>query len=135
DVHAGILAVQGSLLSDVTGHAGSIISGTGSIGDLTIHGGLAPGSSIGTLTVNGDFNMTATSVYAVDISADGTSDLVQVGGTARLDGTVRVIPLAGYRPGTPYTILTAANGLEGTEFNEAVWNEDYLFLLSPALSY
>ncbi|KXF78858.1 hypothetical protein ATN84_03600 [Paramesorhizobium deserti] len=115
NIRAGRLSVDGTLGGVLAVGAGSVLDGTGTIGSVTIAGTIAPGRSIGTLTVNGDYAQTAGSTYAVEVNAEGQSDLVDVTGTATLAGTVAVTPAAGtYKTGTRYTILSAAGGVSGS---------------------
>ena len=74
---------------------------------------LAPGNSIGLLTVQGNLTFTAASSYMVEVSPSN-ADRTNVMGTATLGGaTVN----ASFAPGTfvakQYTILNAAGGLSG----------------------
>lgn len=71
---------------------------------------VAPGASIGTLTVAGDVAFDAGSFFDVEVDATGNEDLLDVTGTATINGgTVRVAPASGsYAASTMYTILTAA---------------------------
>ncbi|WP_281406353.1 autotransporter outer membrane beta-barrel domain-containing protein, partial [Mesorhizobium sp. B1-1-5] len=76
----------------------------------------APGNSIGTLTVDGDYTQLAGSTYEAEIDPDGSSDLIDVTGAAGIEGgTVFALKApGGYDTGTRYTILTAAGGVTGT---------------------
>ena len=128
------LGVNGSLGGNVFVGQGGIVSGNGSIvGHLFSGGAVAPGNSIGTLTVAGNFSQNAAGVYAAKVVGSGQSDRINVGGTANLGGTVAVSALPGmaFAPSTTYTILNAAGGLNGTF---AAVNELYPFLQST-LSY
>ena len=128
------LGVNGSLGGNVFVGQGGIVSGNGNIvGHLFSGGAVAPGNSIGTLTVAGNFSQNAAGVYAAEVVGSGQSDRINVGGTANLGGTVAVSALPGmaFAPSTTYTILNAAGGLNGTF---AAVNELYPFLQST-LSY
>ena len=61
---------------------------------------MAPGNSIGTLNVNGNFVQNAGSTYQVEVNAAGQSDRINVSGTATINGgTVQVLAQSGsYRP-------------------------------------
>ncbi|MCA9471625.1 MAG: autotransporter domain-containing protein, partial [Nitrospira sp.] len=115
-ISAGRLEVNGSLVGPVTNQTGGTLSGIGQIGTFENFGQVAPGNSIGTLVVNGNFTSQANSEYEVEIDPNGNSDLIQVTGSATLNGgIVEVQPLgSGFIPGTDYTILTAAGGVSGT---------------------
>lgn len=116
-VNAGVLRVGGTVDGDVFIGANGTLRGTGRIGTLDLAGTLSPGNSPGTLTTTGDAIFRAGSFYDAELLANGTSDLLRVGGAARLEGgTVRVTtldPETQYRDGTRYTILSAAGGLIG----------------------
>ncbi len=114
--------------------SGGSLGGTGSFGDVNIlsGGSIAPGNSIGTLTV-GNITFDVGSTYEVEVDADGNSDLIDASGTATINGgRVSVLAQSGdYDPRTTYTILTAAGGRTGT-FTDVTSN---LAFLDPSLSY
>ncbi|CAN5878676.1 autotransporter domain-containing protein [soil metagenome] len=131
--NAGV-AVNGSLGGNVFAGTGGMVSGNGTIvGNLFNGGVVAPGNSVGTLTVTGNYSQNAAGAYATEVFGAGQSDRINVGGTATLGGTVFVTALPGmvFAPSTTYTILNATGGLNGTF---ASVNELYPFLLS-SLSY
>ncbi|MDP1961525.1 MAG: autotransporter domain-containing protein [Reyranella sp.] len=119
-VTGGRLAVNGSIASNVdVGPVGSL-AGSGTIaGTVTNRGILAPGNSIGTLTVTGSYTQAAGSTYQVETNAAGQADLTNVNGapgTATINGgTVQALAGPGvYAPSTTYTILNATGGVTGT---------------------
>ncbi len=131
-VSGGALAVNGSLASTVT-IAGGTLGGNGTIGGLAANSGvLAPGNSIGTLNVNGNFSQTG-GTYQVEVNAAGQSDKVNVTGTAAISGgTVAVQAQAGtYARNTTYTILTVNGGVSGAYTSVT---SNFAFL-TPSLSY
>ncbi|WP_210203160.1 autotransporter-associated beta strand repeat-containing protein [Bradyrhizobium sp. AC87j1] len=136
-VEAGRLSVNGSIASSsrVTVNAGGTLGGNGIVGPTFINGGaLAPGNSIGLLTVQGNLSFTAASSYMVEVSA-GKADRVNVTGSADLGGaTVH----ATFDPGSyvmrRYTIVNAAGGLDGSTFRSEV-NTDLPANFTPSLSY
>ncbi|MDQ0513404.1 autotransporter domain-containing protein [Ancylobacter amanitiformis] len=134
-VQAGLLQVNGSLGGPVSVLAGGTLGGSGTIGGLTVGSGgtVAPGTSPGTITVNGNVSFAAGSTYAAEMWADGTHDLIAATGTATLSGgTVSLLAQAGYEnPLATYTILSAQAGVAG-QFASVVSN--YAFI-SPSLSY
>ncbi|WP_155765320.1 autotransporter domain-containing protein [Mesorhizobium erdmanii] len=113
----GTLTVNGSIASSsmTTVEAGGRLGGTGTVGNVTVDGGtLAPGSSTGTLTVQGDLSMTSQSTYLVDVSP-ANATRVDVTGTASLNGaTLRTSYAAGSYVARQYTILTADGSVNGT---------------------
>ncbi|WP_298023861.1 autotransporter-associated beta strand repeat-containing protein, partial [uncultured Parasphingopyxis sp.] len=61
-VNGGSMIVHGVIVSDATVNAGARLGGSGTVGAVISAGGtLAPGASIGTLTVNGDLVLDAAS--------------------------------------------------------------------------
>jgi len=134
-VRGGQLALNGTLTSDVTVEAGAGLSGNGTMAGLSILGGaaIAPGNSIGTLHVTGNASFASNSTYRVELNSAGNSDLVDIDGTATIDGgLVQVIPIGGtYASLTTYTILTAAGGRTG-EFDDVTSS---LAFLDPSLEY
>jgi outer membrane autotransporter protein len=122
DVQAGRLAIDGSITSDTTVQSGASLGGHGTItGDVTNHGTLAPGNSIGTLTIDGNYSDSASSTMQVEINSAGTTpgvnnDLTVLNGTATLSGgTVNVQAASGgtYTVGSRYVFLEATS-LTGT---------------------
>lgn len=148
-VEAGRLIVDGSLAGRVVVVGQGILGGAGHIGALRMHEGgtLAPGDSIGALTVGGSTvlgedadsaRFERGSHFVVDISADGRSDQLKVAGKATLQGGVvsvrSEVPgaaldsfIAAAQRRLTYTFLTAGAGVEGS-FAEA--KTPYLFFRS-----
>ncbi len=94
NINAGILDVNGSLVSTVFVNAGGTLMGNGFIGGLVVGPGatVAPGNSIGTLTVNGNVTFLPGSFYQVEANAAGQSDKILASGAAALSGgTVQVL--------------------------------------------
>jgi outer membrane autotransporter protein len=127
----GLLSVaQGSLdaagnipMTTVVG-SGSTVFGTGTLGSLLNNGRVAPGNSVGTLAVTGNYEQQSTGTLDIEIKPDGSAnDLLAVGGTAQLAGTLTAqgengAPLTPAAAGTAtspqvYTILTASGGVSG----------------------
>ncbi|ABC77343.1 autotransporter outer membrane beta-barrel domain-containing protein [Syntrophus aciditrophicus] len=110
------------------------LSGIGTInGNVTNAGTLAPGNSIGQMTITGNYTHNAGAAYQVDVNAAGQSDRLVVTGTATLNGgAVDVLAQSGsYLQNTSYTILTAGGGVTGV-FGTVTSN---LAFLTPSLSY
>jgi fibronectin-binding autotransporter adhesin len=135
-VNAGTLSVNGSVSnSAVTVNNGGTLGGNGTLGTTSILSGgvLAPGNSIGTLTVNGNLSFATGSMYRVEVDAAGANDRINATGTATINGgTVDVQAGAGtYQASTQYTILNAAGGRTGN-FAGVTSN---LAFLTPTLGY
>ncbi len=115
-INTGTLRVNGSLGGMLTVGVNGRLMGSGTVGSMTVNGVLAPGNSIGILNANSNYISNAGSVYQVEINPDGRSDLVNVTGSATINGGgVEIIKEPGiYLAPTRYTIVTAAQGLSGT---------------------
>ncbi|QOZ42123.1 hypothetical protein XH89_00570 [Bradyrhizobium sp. CCBAU 53340] len=144
-VDAGTLTVDGSIATStlLTVNAGATLGGNGILGTVLVNGGtLAPGHSIGTLTI-GNLTMTAASAYLVQVSG-GSADKTIVTGLATLGGKVVVDPLAWVTTTTSYTIMTAGT-VSGTYSGVEIANNfarnarlsyvgnDVLLMLDPSL--
>ncbi len=104
-VNGGTLAVSGSISGSAVTLNGGTLGGIGTTGTVaSIGGALAPGASAGTLTVAA---LTLDSASALNfelatagIIGSGVNDLLSIGGSLTLDGTLNVTPLAGFDFGT-----------------------------------
>ncbi|KRA70628.1 hypothetical protein ASD78_17440 [Lysobacter sp. Root667] len=116
DVVGGKVVFNGRQLGGTTTvRTGGALGGSGHLGTTRVEGTIAPGNSIGTLTVDGDYTQAAGSVYQIELSAPSASDLLRVNGRAILEGgTVRVFHSPGtYLLGQSYRILSATSGVDG----------------------
>ncbi|WP_372055151.1 autotransporter outer membrane beta-barrel domain-containing protein [Tistrella mobilis] len=122
DVNEGGVRLDGRFTGDeMTVGAAGTLSGNGTIdGDLISEGQVAPGNSIGTITVTGDFTQTATGTLAMEYAADGAggtvTDRLVVGGAAMIEGgTLSLSSFDGSTPRYASTeLITAADGITGT---------------------
>lgn len=109
-VSRGTLLVNGSILSPVTVERGGALGGSGLVGnDVTVLAGgiYAPGNSIGTQTVTGNFILESGAVFEVEVEPSGTSDRTIVTGSVDLTGAIlKVLAAPGrYTPDTQYLIV------------------------------
>lgn len=118
-VNAGTLAVNSSIVSSsgVTVNSGGTLGGTGTVPGVRVGSGgtLAPGNSIGTLTVQGNLAFGAGSTYAVEVSR-GIADRTIVTGAATINGASTLqatFGLTTYYPRSS-TLLSADGGRTGT---------------------
>ena len=89
---------------------GGTLGGSGTLPGVTVASGatLAPGNSIGTITLTG-LTLAAGSTTAIEVQG-GLADRIQVTGHAALGGTLRLLPLGGpYNFNTPYILLQAGS--------------------------
>jgi len=136
-VYGGRLVVNGSIASSslVTVYEGGELGGNGVVSTTHIDGGtLAPGNSIGRLTVSGDLSLTGTSTYAVEVSASD-ADRVSVTGQASLgDATVAATFARDKYVMRRYTILSAEGGIGDSRFGTEL-TTDLPQSFTSALSY
>ncbi len=99
--------------SGLTVNAGATVGGNGTLPSTTINGTLAPGNSIGAITINGNLVLGAGSIYQVEVSPTA-ADRTNVTGTATLAGSAQLIFTPGAYSSNTYTILSAAGGRSGT---------------------
>lgn len=152
-VEEGALIVEGALAGAVAAYGQGRLGGNGSVGALAVGDGgtVAPGRSIGTLTVDGrdmsgggagTVRFEAGATLEVEIGADGRADqLAAAGKVSVLGGQVDVLAEQGGDPlapfvaasagGLSYPFLTAGEGVEG-QFEGA--SSPYAFF-SPTLAY
>ena len=137
-VNAGTLFVNGSIAnSAVTVNSGATLAGIGTVGATTINSGgiFAPGTSPGTMTVQGNLAFQSGAFYLVQVNpSTASSTNVTAGGSASLAGTVNAAFAAGTYVSRTYTILSAAGGLNGTTFN-ALATTNLPAGFTPSLSY
>ncbi|MBV8272248.1 MAG: autotransporter domain-containing protein, partial [Cupriavidus sp.] len=121
-VEGGDLVVNGFLgNSAVTMQRGTTLRGNGTVGRTSIVSGarIAPGNSIGTLTVNGAYTQAGGSTFQAQVDPSSTrSDRIHVNGTATL-APGAVLEVSKIAPGefsvnSNYTVLSATNGVTGT---------------------
>lgn len=99
----------------------------GIIADITNNGTIAPGYSIGTQTITGNYVQNAGGTLEIELSGDGTNDLLDITGTATLDGTARFsgFGTGGMAVGDTYTFIQTTGGVVG---GFATVEDDFLFL-------
>ncbi|MGE8275375.1 autotransporter domain-containing protein [Stenotrophomonas geniculata] len=114
-VNGGVVSFNGTQTGGTTTvGANGLLKGVGTLGNTRVDGIIAPGNSIGTLTINGNYVQGATGVYAAELVPGGGSDQLHVSGTAALDGTLAALPAPGvYYLGEQFNILRADGGVGG----------------------
>lgn len=118
-VSAGTLAVNGKLGGTADVQNGATLAGIGQVGSTTVHegGAIAPGNSIGTLTVAGDLTQQSGSTYQVELESTGARDHLAVTGAAQLDEGAVVnatkLDAARYELDRRYVVLSAEQGVTG----------------------
>ena len=124
-INGGRLIVDGSIASRNTYvNAGGLLGGRGIIGGNVFNSGVvSPGSSVATLTIKGNYTQSSAGTLVIEVAGKsaGQHDLLAVGGTANLDGTVRILNTGAVKlkRGDKITFLTAGGGVNGTFANES----------------
>ncbi|MBN9546773.1 MAG: autotransporter domain-containing protein [Alphaproteobacteria bacterium] len=118
EVSAGKLNVTGSIAaSHIFVDSGASLSGTGTVGAVTVASGGTLSPSVGTpgtLTVSGNLTLAPGSTYIDNFDPDSAS-LTAVSGSASINGSLVANAAPGtYSIGKRYTLLTAAGGVNGT---------------------
>ncbi len=117
-ITAGTLAINGGIT--IGSPSTFIIEEAGTLtGDANIYNGpvhnygiVAPGSSIGTITVTGDYTQETSGQLVTEIG-DGTSDLLDVTGEANISGGLDVQIAGELSDGETHTFLATGSGLYG----------------------
>lgn len=111
--NSGVFINNGTLDGGVTNDG--VLNGTGLIiGNVVNNGILAPGNSIGTLSVTGAVSMTPGSIYQAEIGATGVSDMLTVHGPIALGGTLQLVQTTvGVPLASSYSLLSATAGISG----------------------
>ncbi|MFV7425584.1 autotransporter outer membrane beta-barrel domain-containing protein, partial [Stenotrophomonas geniculata] len=91
-----------------------LLQGVGTLGNTRVDGTIAPGNSIGTLTINGNYVQGASGTYMAELAPGGRADRLHVTGTASLDGKLTALPEPGvYYLGEQFNVLRADGGISG----------------------
>jgi autotransporter-associated beta strand protein len=117
-VNAGTLDIEGSIVSATTVAAGATLTGTGTVGDVTIANGgqFAPGSGIpkSSMTITGNLALLSGAQYLAQLNPTDAS-FVDVKGTATLgNATVNLTYGSGTYVEKRYTLITADGGVKET---------------------
>jgi hypothetical protein len=106
---AGLTSLNGGSITSTSSFniLGGSVTGTGEIvGDILNQGGiLTPGFSPGTLTIDGDYTQGPDGRLLMEIAGFGAGefDVLNITGTAYLDGLLEITLLNGFLPTTDYT--------------------------------
>ncbi len=116
--NTGVLNLTGGASARAVTSSGTV-GGTGSIGVLTNAGVLAAGGTgeIGTLNITGNLQQQAGARLQLELGATG-SDLLAVGGSATLGGTLSLSVLSGQHlaRGRQFTVMTWGTRTAGSDF-------------------
>jgi len=129
-VQQGKLILDSTLSCPITVNSTAFLSGNGAMGSLQNNGTVIPGSSIGTLAINGDYTQSNQASLVIEIDdVPAISDKLRISGQADLDGTIILNPLPGlYEAGTTYTFIES-NSING-KFDALLETNPLDFLLN-----
>ena len=119
-VNGGSLIVDGSIASANTlVNLGGLLGGSGVIGGNLVNSGVvSPGSSPGTLTVNGNYTQNPSGTLRIEVAgaSPGQFDVLAVNGHASVAGTLQLVRVGDFNlsVGDQITFLTASSGVSGT---------------------
>ena len=117
NITGGRWYINGNVYNNENGTvmSGGILGGTGTLGKLNVTGGtLAPGSSIGTMTVDGNLTLGSGSTFEAEVANNETADKVVVTGAAAVNGTIRGKATELIKHSFTVPVIDAATGLTGT---------------------
>jgi outer membrane autotransporter protein len=107
-VDAGSLRVSGSLAGTLGVNPGGTLLGSGSVGDVSNRGRVAPGDSIGTLSA-ASYTQEASGELAIEVSAASADRLAVAGSVDLQGGTLAITPVGTFTNAGPYDIVTAGD--------------------------
>ncbi|NYT66257.1 autotransporter domain-containing protein [Alcaligenaceae bacterium] len=135
DITGGKLVVNGSIASSqlLTVGTDAALGGSGTVGDTVMYGRMAPGNSVGTLTVAGDYTQLPGSVFELELGADAIADQLVVNGQADIQGgMIEVRGLKASHLGRQFSFLEAnswgAQTFDNTNIDWAFVDMDAAFV-------
>jgi len=135
-VAAGTLLINGTMGHHTTGPLAVTVDTTGTLGgdgtitgNVTNSGTLAPGNSVGTLTIDGDYTHESGAVFSVEVDSFRADQLDVTGMVTANGGIVDVTPVGLVRDGYTYDIITSGSGLDGDGLDSDVVS------VSPVLTF
>ena len=126
---SGGINLNGSILGDLVGSAGTVFSGNAAVGgSLTTSGAISPGNSMGTITVTNNLVLNSGSETVIEIDPSASSTIAVGDNTTIASGAVLFIDedIGNYTAGTTYSILTTTTGTISQPFTSIV-TENPLF--------
>lgn len=98
---------------------GGRLGGTGTIaGPLTNNASLAPGNGgIGTLTINGNIKLAATSTNIFEVNGTTLAkDMIVAGGSVTYGGVLNIVPSGTFTNGQTFTLFSGAGATSASNF-------------------
>lgn len=135
DITGGKLVVNGSIVTSALLTVGkdATLGGSGSVGKTNMYGRIAPGNSVGTLTVAGDYTQLPGSVFEVELGPDASTDKLVVKGKADIQGgMIEVRGLRASHLGRQFSFMEAgswgAQSFDNTNIDWAFVDLDAAFI-------
>lgn len=135
DITGGRLVVNGSIATSALLTVGkdAALGGSGTVGKTQMSGRMAPGNSVGTLTVAGDYTQFSGSVFEVELGPDASTDKLVVNGKADIQGgMIEVRGLRASHLGRQFSFLEAsswgAQSFDNTDIDWAFVDLDAAFV-------
>ncbi|WP_267929914.1 autotransporter-associated beta strand repeat-containing protein [Paraburkholderia sp. ZP32-5] len=126
---------QAALGGSVAVDTGGTLRGHGTVlGNVGNSGTVAPGGSIGTLTIGGNYTQTNGATLAIEVSPTTASQL-KVNGSATLHGVLAITYDPGTYTATQYTLVSAGQGVSGAFDGTSSTGASNLGTLTPSLAY
>jgi autotransporter-associated beta strand protein len=107
-VNGGTLLVNGAQPQSAVSVNNATLGGTGRVGAVTVgvNGVLAPGTSVGTLRIDGNLTFAPTSTFRIEVGGAGASDMADVNGSVNLAGaSLEIASATGGRVGDVIVII------------------------------
>jgi autotransporter-associated beta strand protein len=117
-IRGGTLAINGKLTSDVIIDAGGTLAGSKNVvGKVVLNGGkIAPGNSIGTITIDGSLDINS-GTLEMAVSPTASDQIIVTGPDGFITFGVHTLQVE-FEPGLygarTYTLLSASQGIRGT---------------------
>ncbi len=115
-IEAGTLRVNGSMTNPILISAHATLAGSGRVGPTVNGGWIAPGNSIGTITIDGNYTNLAAGTVIGEGNPSGAGDRIRVNGSALLQGgMIDLRPEPGlYVAPLRYLLVDTTGGVTGT---------------------
>lgn len=123
----------GNITNNGTFTNSSVMNGEPTIsGNLSNEGTLAPGSSPGAYTIDGDYSASLNAIHNFEVAGTATSnyDRINSSGTVNLNGTLNVSLTGGFTPSSPHSLPIITGTVNGT-FTSVNLPANYTIIYNP----
>ncbi|MBB4642528.1 autotransporter family protein [Rhizorhapis suberifaciens] len=112
-----VIGLAGSTISgDVNVSSGGTFGSAGTVnGDIGVNGTLSPGSSPGTMTINGNVTLSSGSTTLFEMTSTVSDAIIINGGlTIQTGATIEITGERPLTPGSIYNLITTTDGITGS---------------------